>query len=118
MFLERLDALSDRIDGTLAVSIVAKDGITVESVSRSSDLDLESVVVELVAQAQDIDQDHEELNVGDLKILSLDTEKYCIMLSSVASDYFLILVLNAEAARGRARFEMRRAKLQFEGDLS
>ncbi len=117
MFLERLDAISDRIDGTLAVSIVAKDGITVESVSRSSELDLEPVVVELVSQARDIDQDHEELNVGALQILSLDTEKYCIMLSSVAKDYYLILILKAEAARGRARFEMRRARLQFEADL-
>ena len=33
MFLERLSRISDRIDGALALSLVARDGIPVESVS-------------------------------------------------------------------------------------
>ena len=49
MFLERLNAISDRIEGAIAVSLVDRDGIPVESVSARRDLDLESVAAELVS---------------------------------------------------------------------
>jgi hypothetical protein len=39
------------------------------------------------------------------------------MISAVSRNYFLMLVLGAGANAGRARFELRRAKLLFERDL-
>jgi hypothetical protein len=40
------------------------------------------------------------------------------MVSSVASDYYLLLVLGPEGNYGKARFELRRARLLLEADLS
>jgi hypothetical protein len=40
------------------------------------------------------------------------------MVSSVAPDYYLLLVLGPEANYGKARFELRRARLLLEKDLS
>ena len=40
------------------------------------------------------------------------------MVSSVAADYYLLLVLGPEGNYGRARFELRRARLLLEDDLS
>jgi hypothetical protein len=34
MFLERLNSITDRIDGAVALSLVAADGIPVESTSK------------------------------------------------------------------------------------
>lgn len=118
MFLDQLSRISNRIDGALALSLVAKDGIAVESVSSDPNLDLEVLAAELVAQVRSITEDHRELHVGEVQQLSVTTDRLTLMVSSVASDYYLLLVLGPEGNYGRARFELRRARLLLEADLS
>jgi predicted regulator of Ras-like GTPase activity (Roadblock/LC7/MglB family) len=118
MFLDHLSRISNRIEGTLALSLVAKDGIAVESVSFDPNLDLEVLAAELVAQARSITEDHRELHVGEVQQLSVTTDRLTLMVSSVAADYYLLLVLGPEGNYGRARFELRRARLLLEADLS
>ena len=64
MFIERLSEISDRIDGALALSLVAEDGIIVESVSSSPDLELEMLSAELIAQVKAIAENHRDLVRG------------------------------------------------------
>ncbi|HEY4589356.1 MAG TPA: roadblock/LC7 domain-containing protein [Thermoanaerobaculia bacterium] len=118
MFLDQLSRISNRIDGAVALSLVAKDGIPVESVSSDPDLDLEVLAAELVAQARSISDNHRELDVGEVQQLSVMTDRLTLMVSSVAADYYLLLVLGPEGNYGKARFELRRARLLLEEDLS
>jgi predicted regulator of Ras-like GTPase activity (Roadblock/LC7/MglB family) len=118
MFLERLSQISARIEGTLALSLVARDGISVESVSSDPGLDLETLAAELIAQAREMSENHRELEAGDVRQLSVTTDRMTLMVSSVASDYYLLLVLGPEGNYGQARFELRRARLLLERDLS
>lgn len=118
MFLDQLSQISNRIDGALALSLVAKDGIPVESVSSDSGLDLEVLAAELIAQVRSITENHRELEVGEVQQLSVTTDRLTLMVSSVASDYYLLLVLGPEGNYGKARFELRRARLLLESDLS
>lgn len=118
MFRDRLNRISDRIDGAIALSLVAKDGIAVDSVSSDPGLDLEVLAAELVAQARAISENHRELEAGDVQHLAVTTERMTLMVSSVATDYYLLLVLGPEGNHGRARFELRRARLLLERDLS
>jgi predicted regulator of Ras-like GTPase activity (Roadblock/LC7/MglB family) len=117
VFLERLSAVADRVEGALAVSLVAADGIPIESVSSSPNLDLESAAGELVALARAIAQEQRELDAGELRQLTVEGSRSTLLLSRLAGCYWLLAVLAPEAAVGRARFELRRAELQFEGDL-
>lgn len=118
MFTERLNELSSRIEGALALSLVADDGMPVESVSSpQSALDLEALAAELMAQVRAMSQNHQELAVGQVRHLSVTTDRFTFMISAVSKDYFLMLVLEAGANAGLARFELRRAKLLFERDL-
>jgi len=117
MFLDRLNRITNRIDGAIALSLVAKDGISVESVSSDPDLDLEVLAAELIAQARAISENHRELEAGDVQHLAVSTERMTLMVSSVAADYYLLLVLGPEGNCGRARFELRRARLLLERDL-
>lgn len=119
MFTERLNDLSSRIEGALALSLVAGDGMPVESVSPSpeTDLDLEALAAELMSQVRAMSQNHQELAVGQVRHLSVTTDRFTFMISAVGKDYFLMLVLDPGANAGRARFELRRAKLLFERDL-
>jgi predicted regulator of Ras-like GTPase activity (Roadblock/LC7/MglB family) len=118
MFLERLNTISNRIDGALALSLVARDGMRVESVSSDPSLDLEILAAELVAQARSISDNHRELEVGEVQQLAVTTDRLTLMVSSVAKDYYLLLVLGPGGSYGRARFELRRARLLLEEDLS
>jgi predicted regulator of Ras-like GTPase activity (Roadblock/LC7/MglB family) len=118
MFLEQLSSISNRIEGVLALSLVAKDGMPVESVSSDPNLDLEVLAAELVAQARSITENHRELDVGEVQQLSVTTDRMTLMVSSVAADYYLLLVLGPAGNYGRARFELRRARLLLEADLS
>jgi predicted regulator of Ras-like GTPase activity (Roadblock/LC7/MglB family) len=118
MFLDQLSRISNRIDGAVALSLVAKDGIPVESFSSDPELDLDVLAAELVAQARSISENHRELDVGEVQQLSVMTDRLTLMVSSVAADYYLLLVLGPEGNYGKARFELRRARLLLEEDLS
>jgi len=118
VFLEHLSRITGRIDGALALSLVARDGIPVESVSSDPGIDLEALAAEMVAQARAISENHRELEVGDVQQLSVTTERVTLMVSTVTPEYYLLLVLGPDGNYGRARFELRRARLLLEDDLS
>ncbi|MDY7093540.1 MAG: hypothetical protein SX243_11280 [Acidobacteriota bacterium] len=117
MYLERLNAISSRIPGSLALSLVGSDGIPVESVSSDPSIDLEVLAAELLIQVQAISEDNRELAVGDVEQFSVVTDRLTLLISAVTPDYYLLLVLDGEGNYGRARFELLRARLLLEGDL-
>jgi predicted regulator of Ras-like GTPase activity (Roadblock/LC7/MglB family) len=118
MFLERLNRITRRIDGAVALSLVAADGIPVESVNNDPGLDLETLAAELIAQVRVISADHRELNVGEVRHMAVTTDRLTLMVSGVAEGYYLLLVLADSSSYGRARFELRRARMLFESDLT
>jgi predicted regulator of Ras-like GTPase activity (Roadblock/LC7/MglB family) len=118
MFLERLNEVSARMEGAVAVSLIASDGIPVESVSARRDLDLESAAAELVAMARSIAREQRELSVGELQQFTVSGRELTFLLSRIGSGYWLLAALAPEASLGRARFEMKRATLLFEDDLA
>ena len=117
MFLERLNAVSQRIEGAVAVSLVAGDGMAVESVSSSPDLDLETIAAEIVSMARSIAKEQRELSVGDLHQFTVAGDAMVFLLSRIGKEYWLLAVLRPDASLGRARFELKRASLWFESDL-
>lgn len=117
MYLERLSAVSRRIDGAVALTLVAADGIPIESLSSAPDLDLEAVTAELVAQARTISHQQKELAVGEVRQLTVASERMTFLLSSLGRGFWLLAALLPEANLGRARFELKRATLLFDNDL-
>jgi len=117
MFEDRLQDICGKIHGAVAATLVDRDGITVQSHAENSDIDLEALAAELLAQTKTIARDHRELDLGELKQLSVTTDQYTVLLSSLTGSYSLLLVLSDEGSYGRARFELRRALIEFESDL-
>jgi predicted regulator of Ras-like GTPase activity (Roadblock/LC7/MglB family) len=118
MFLETLSAISNRIAGSRALCLVDRDGILVESVSADSSLDLDLLAAELVAQTRSISEDHRDLAVGEVSQLTVTTDQLVLVVSSVGHGYFLLLVMEPHGGLGRARFELRRARLELEDELA
>ena len=117
MFLDRLSKVANRIEGTAALALVGADGIPVESVCSDESLDVEMLSAELVSQVKTISDNHRELSVGPVRHLTIATEKQTLMVSAVTNSYYLLLILAQQANLGRARFELRRARLLFEDEL-
>lgn len=117
MFLEKLSRISERMKGVKALALVDKDGISVESVSSDPDLDLELLAAELVTQARSMAGHSREIDVGEVRQFSIVTDRVILLMSAVTSDYYLLLVLAPEGNFGRARFELRRARLTLEDEL-
>ncbi len=116
MFGERLKRLHDRLDSALSVSLVARDGIPVESHS-SVELDIEAIAAEMLTQVRAISDDHRELSVGSVRQFAVTTDEYALMLGSLTDEYYLLMILAGATGVGRARYELRRASLDFEDDL-
>ncbi len=116
MFAERLQRIQERLGDALAVSLVGRDGIPVESLS-ATEMDVEALAAELLTQVRAISGDHRELAIGPVRQFAVTTDRYSLLLGSLTDEYFLLLVLGQECSLGRARYELRRASLDFEADL-
>lgn len=117
MFTERLEQVADKIDGFMALALVAGDGIPVEFVKRAQGVDFEVLSAELMAQVRAISQNHQELAVGKVKHFAVMTDRMTLMISALSKGYYLLLVQRAGSNIGKARFELRRSILLFEKDL-
>lgn len=118
MFLERLNEAANRIRDSIALSLVAVDGIPVETVrTDDGELDLEALTAELMIQIQTIGENHKDLSSGEVRTYSVTTAELTLVVSSVTENYYLLLVLGPEGSYGQARFELRRARLLLEHDL-
>lgn len=116
MFAERLKRIHDRLDGLVAVSLVGHDGIPVAS-HNTSPLDIEALAAELMTLVHSISDDHGELAVGPVRHFAVATDRCALMVGELIADYYLLMVLEKSASLGRARYELRRATLDFEADL-
>ena len=113
----RLELLLERIDGALAASLVAADGIPVATARRQEGVDVELLAAELLAQVRAISDEQRDLAVGDVDQYSVSTDRFTILIGRLQAGYYLLLVLDRGGSYGRARFEVRRARLLFEDDL-
>ena len=116
MFREVLRALADRVDGTLAVSLIGLDGIAVETVNLGG-VPLEAMGAEFGGFVKSVRVTNTELDTGEILQFSLVTEKYIAFLSAVTSEYYVLLVLRPDGNYGRARFELARAKHLLRDEL-
>ncbi|MBV9477797.1 MAG: hypothetical protein JO315_17135 [Acidobacteria bacterium] len=116
MFREVLTGLRDRIEGTLAVSLIGLDGIAVETIG-GGDVPLDVLGAEFGSFIKSIRHANTELDTGDVVQFSLVTEKYVTFLSAVTPEYYILLVLRPDGNYGRARFELSKAKHLLRDEL-
>lgn len=117
MFKQTLNEVRDRVDGTLAVSLIDLDGIAIEAIN-DHDVPLDVLGAEFGGFIKSIKLSNTELNTGEVTQFSLVTEKYVTFLSAVTPEYFILLVMRPDGNYGRARFELARAKHLLADELT
>lgn len=116
IFGDILDSLRGRIEGALAVSLIALDGIAIATINPES-VPLDVMGAEFGGFIKSVRSSNTDLNTGDVLQLSLMTEKYITLLSAVTPEYFLLLVMRPDGNYGRARHELAKAKHALRDEL-
>jgi predicted regulator of Ras-like GTPase activity (Roadblock/LC7/MglB family) len=115
-FREFLDEFRTTVEGTLAVTLIGTDGIPIDTVA-SEGLPLETISAELTSFLKGLRLSNTELDTGDVRQISVMTDRYTSVLSKVTSDYFLLVILSPDGNYGRARFELAKAKFKLQDEL-
>jgi predicted regulator of Ras-like GTPase activity (Roadblock/LC7/MglB family) len=116
VFKQILEGIRDRVDGTVAVSLIGLDGIAIESI-KSNGVPLDALGAEFGGFIKSI-RPNAELNTGEVLQFALVAEKYITFLSAVTPEYFLLLVMRPDGNYGRARFELAKAKHLLQDELT
>lgn len=114
-FRQVLSGIRDRVEGTLAVSLIGLDGIAIDSLNDGK-VPLDVLGAEFGGFIKSI-RPNAELDTGEVLQFSLVTEKYITFLSAVTPEYFILLVLRPDGNYGRARFELSKAKNLLRDEL-
>lgn len=115
-FRNVLESIRQRVDGTLAVSLIGLDGIAVESINPGR-VPIDVMSAEFGGFVKTIRLSNTELNTGEVLQFSLVTEKYNAFLSSVTPEYYVLLITSPDGNYGRARFELARVKQVLRDEL-
>ena len=118
MLQRKLAQLAERLGDVRLLALVGADGVAVQTLTFDTNLDPEAMVAGLTTLARDIVRESQELAVGTPRQLSVSVDRKIVMLSFLSRDYCLLLVADEAIGHGRARFELRRARLVFEDELS
>ena len=116
MFRDVLAGLLERVEGSIAASLIGLDGIAVETI-RASQVAIDALRAEFGGFVKSIRHANTELDTGEVLQFSLVTERYITFLSEVTPEYYILLVLRPDGNYGRARFELSKAKHLLRDEL-
>jgi predicted regulator of Ras-like GTPase activity (Roadblock/LC7/MglB family) len=116
VFKEVLQSIRDRVEGTMAVTLIGLDGIAIETLNEHG-IPLDILGAEFGSFIKNIRLANTELNTGDIQQFALVTERYVTFMSEVTPEYYVLLVLRPDGNYGRARFELTRAKHLLRDEL-
>lgn len=117
-FTEILTEAANQIEGALVVGLAGTDGLGVETIVNDGyELDMEAVEVEIAGLVNAIGRTAQALSSGPVKELYVAAENQTFLVYLLDQDYFLVVILAAQANLGRARFEARRASQKLKDNL-
>jgi predicted regulator of Ras-like GTPase activity (Roadblock/LC7/MglB family) len=116
VFRQVLEGMVERVEGTLAVSLLDLDGIAVDSTNPGG-IPLDAIAAELIAAYKSVQLTNTGIDTGEVEQVSVVTDRYIVFLSAVSSDYYVLMVMSPEGSHGRARYELRRARHALADEL-
>lgn len=108
-FRRHLQDVCERIEGAVACSLMAVDGIEVEThlAAPEAEFDLRALLVEysgLFRTATDAAQSNQ---AGEVDELSVSTDKLTAVARVVSPEYFIVVALRPGGNQGKARYLLR-----------
>ncbi len=112
MLNQTLEEILHKVEGAVAILVIGLDGFVIDQrVKDPRDISLEAMAAEMAALARQSQSSVTDLSLGSLEEVDLRTENYYVLGQKITHDYFLCLLLAMDGNFGRARFELRKAKV-------
>jgi len=107
-FKEHLTAVCNALPETFVVTLLDRDGISVDTVSsHATDIDISAYFIELTGVFMAAMRSSEQMSTGTVSELVVKTDRVAAVLRPVGEEYFLALALPPEGNTGKARYLMR-----------
>jgi predicted regulator of Ras-like GTPase activity (Roadblock/LC7/MglB family) len=117
-FAEALRGVAKRVPETQLVMVMGTDGIPIEKLVVRADPNMDAIAAEYTTLLRASVSAAADTGLGDLRELSIVTEKMVAMLVAITSEYFLFAALAPGAVTGRARFALRVAGMGLEKEFA
>lgn len=114
-FNDAVRELIERCPGAQGAAIVDRDGIAVTVFPAGNGIDV--LGAELATIIRGVDDAGREFKHGPLEQFSVFTEKAVVILTTMASGYFLLLIMNRDGVVGKARFLSRLTREQLRSEF-
>jgi predicted regulator of Ras-like GTPase activity (Roadblock/LC7/MglB family) len=118
-FREHLQQVCLDVEGAVACTLMANDGIEVDShvAAENAGVDVRSLLVECSALMRSAKEAAETHEAGGLSEFSFSTDKLTAVARPVSPEYFLVVALRPEANQGKARWLLRMAAPKVRAEL-
>jgi len=116
-FVESLRRVTNNLKDSKGIALVGMDGIVVEEHKKDPNLDFQSLGAEYSSVMREVQRVNSSLQVGDLKEVSVLTDKVIVISRQLSKEYFLVLVVEPEGNLGKGRFLIRREIATLEKEL-
>lgn len=110
-FDETVSALLEKCPGARGAAIIDADGIPVVVAPQAAGLEV--LGAEFASILSDVERAGRELDHGSLQQISVYAEEAVVILTTIATGYFLVLVLSRDGLVGKGRFLCRRAGIRL-----
>ena len=117
-FAQALKDVARRVPEMQLVMVMGTDGIPIEKLVVRADPNMDAIAAEYTTLLRASVSAAADTGLGDLRELSIVTEKMVALLVAITSEYFLFAALAPGAVTGRARFALRLAGLGLEKEFA
>jgi predicted regulator of Ras-like GTPase activity (Roadblock/LC7/MglB family) len=117
-FKEYLTELADKVTGVKVVSFCGVDGIGIDTIVMSSDIETMETEVETSMMLKTVNELAKKMDMGIVNSFFFETEELVGILERCADDYFIILFMSPDGNLGRARFEAKKLSRKIETQLN
>jgi predicted regulator of Ras-like GTPase activity (Roadblock/LC7/MglB family) len=107
-FRESLTEIQKAIPETLLITLLDRDGITLETVSgAATDIDLNAYFVEVTGAFSQVERSSQQLSTGLVDELVVRTQNLATVIRRVSDEYLLALSMPPGGNTGKARYWLR-----------
>lgn len=109
-FLEILKELIDNVNGGIAGTIMAKDGIAIQNyVKGNAAYDIDTLGVEYARILGETKKASSALSLGEVEEMTVSAAGFTIVMRLINQDYFMAIILGSTGNMGKARYLLKKA---------
>ena len=117
-FAAALKEIAKRLPEADAVLVMGADGIPVEKLLIRGAMPFDAVAAEIAGLLRSRAAGTDDTGLGGLREMAIACRGLTVVASSITPEYFVMALIGAGVAIGRARFVLRVASLKMEQEFS